>query len=56
MKLVKKTELSEMELNKFLPREIAIFQKISHPNILNVYPIVCQTVAVVIKMENKNGL
>ena len=39
MKLVKKTELSEMELNKFLLREIAILQKISHPNILDVYQL-----------------
>ena len=37
---MKKTELREVELNKFLPREIAILQKISHPNILDMYQIV----------------
>ncbi len=32
--------MTKTELNKFLPREIAVLQKISHPNILDIYQIV----------------
>ncbi len=32
--------MTKIELEKFLPREIAVLQKISHPNILDSYQIV----------------
>ena len=32
--------MTQEQLDKFLPREIAILQKISHPNILDLYQIV----------------
>ncbi len=32
--------MAKIELDKFLPREIAVLKKISHPNILDVYQIV----------------
>ena len=32
--------MTKTELNKYLPREIAVLQKNSHPNILDTYQIV----------------
>ncbi len=32
--------MTKIELNKFLPREIAVLNKISHHNILDIYQIV----------------
>lgn len=40
IKNLNKRQASEDYLTKFLPREIAILQKVSHPNIISVYQII----------------
>lgn len=40
IKNLNKTQASKDYLTKFLPREIAILQKVSHPNIINIFQII----------------
>lgn len=40
IKNLNKRQASQDYLTKFLPREIAILQQVSHPNIINVFQIV----------------
>ncbi len=38
--MVNKANMNKEELAKFLPREIAILQKVSHPHIIKMFQIV----------------
>ena len=40
MKIINKKKLNQGEANKFLPREISILQKISHPHLISTFQIV----------------
>lgn len=56
VKILNKTAASKDYLNKFLPREIEVLQRLNHPNIIRVYEIIETDRLVYFMMElGQNG-